>query len=101
LNYEKNNCYCYYSDYCNIANAQNNSADSILNEMGKVKTDSSHIRLMNEIIYNTNSLSQQERKDYSKKILDLAKKQNDTVLESVPAQFHRRELPGYLSLSLT
>ena len=38
---------------------------------------------MNKILYEVNTLSPQDRIDYSKKILDLSKKQNDKVLESV------------------
>ena len=63
--------------------AQNNRADSLLSEMAKAKADTSRVGLMNEILYKTNSLSQQDRIDYSKKILDLAKKQNDKILESI------------------
>ncbi len=63
--------------------AQNNEADIILTELGKATTDSSRVGLMNKILYQTNSLSQQERIDYSKKILDLARKHHTKVLESV------------------
>ena len=63
--------------------AQNNRADSLLSEMAKAKADTSRVGIMNEILYKTNSLSQQDRIDYSKKILDLAKKQNDKILESI------------------
>ena len=63
--------------------AQNKEADVILNELSKADTDSSRVRLMNKILYETNALSQQERIDYSKKILDLAKKQHNSVLESI------------------
>ena len=67
----------------NFAFAQNKSADSLLIELAKQKTDTSRVWLMNDILYYTNSLSQQDRIVYSKKILDLAKKQNDKILESI------------------
>ncbi len=63
--------------------AQNKAADAFLNELSKAEADSSRIGFMNKILYVTNDLTQQERIDYSKKILDIAKKQNDKVLESV------------------
>lgn len=61
----------------------NKTADSILTEISNAKSDTSRVSLMNKILYTTNSLSQQERIDYSKKILYLAKKQHDRVLESI------------------
>lgn len=63
--------------------AQNSSADSLLSEMAKAKSDTIRVQFMNEILYNTNSLSQQDRIDYSKKILDLSQKQKDKILESI------------------
>jgi tetratricopeptide (TPR) repeat protein len=67
----------------NITNAQNKTADSLLAEINKAKTDTARIRLMNNIIYEIYSLTQQERIDYSKKILDLSRKNDDKILESV------------------
>lgn len=69
--------------FSNLVFATNKSADSILTEIAKTKTDTSRVWLMNEILYQTNSLSQQDRIVYSKKILDLAIKQNDKILESI------------------
>ena len=66
--------YCY---------AQNTHADSLLAEMGKAKNDSIRVRLMNTIIYRTPGMSQQNRIDYSKKILNLAKSNNDKILEAI------------------
>ncbi len=63
--------------------AQNKEADIMLKELSKASTDSSRVGLMNKILYQTNSLTQQERIDYSKKILDLARKHHDRILESV------------------
>ena len=63
--------------------AQNKAADTILTELSKADKNSSRLRLMNEILYEINDLTQQERIDYSKKILDFAKKHNDKILESV------------------
>lgn len=63
--------------------AQNKIADSLLIEIAKAKADTSRVWLMNEILYKTNSLSQNDRIVYSKKILDLAVKQNDKILESI------------------
>ena len=67
-------CHCY---------AQNTHADSLLVEMGKAKNDSIRVRLMNTIIYKTPDMSQQNRIDYSKKILNLAKSNNDKILEAI------------------
>ena len=63
--------------------AQNKIADSLLIEIAKAKADTSRVWLMNEILYKTNSLSQNDRIVYSKKILDLAVKQKDKILESI------------------
>ena len=63
--------------------AQNKETDLILKELSQADTDISRVRLMNKILYETNALSQQERIDYSKKILDLSKKQHNKVLESI------------------
>ena len=67
----------------NYVYAQNKIADSLLIEIANAKADTSRLWLMNKILYQTNSLSQQDRILYSKKILDLAKKQNDKILESI------------------
>ena len=67
----------------NFVFAQNKSADSLLIEMTNAKADTSRERFLIEILYKTNSLSQLDRITYSKKILDLAKKQNDKILESI------------------
>ena len=67
----------------NYVFAQNKIADSLLIEIAKAKADTSRVWLMNEILYKTNSLSQNDRIVYSKKILDLAVKQNDKILESI------------------
>jgi hypothetical protein len=63
--------------------AQNRVADALLTELSTAIADSSRIRLMNDILYRINDLTQQERIDYSKKILTLSKKQNLKILESV------------------
>ncbi len=67
----------------NFVFAQNKIADSLLIELANANSDTSRVWLMNKIIYSTNSLSQQDRIVYSKKILDLAIKQNDKILESI------------------
>jgi hypothetical protein len=58
---------------------QNKTADSLLLKLSKAKSDSNRIGYMNKILYEVNALSPQDRIDYSKKILDLSKKQNDKV----------------------
>jgi len=65
------------------ATAQNPMADSIFQVLVQTKEESPRIDLMNEIIYKVPTLTQQQRIDYTKAMLDLAKKQSDKVLESV------------------
>lgn len=67
----------------NYVYAQNKIADSLLIEIANAKADTSRVRLIGEILYKTNSLSQNDRIAYSKKILDLAVKQNEKILESI------------------
>jgi len=63
--------------------AQNKTADSLLLQLSKAKNDSSRIGIMDKIIYDINDLTQSERINYSEKILELAKKKHDKILESV------------------
>jgi len=64
------------------SSGQNTRADSLLNIMRVTKSDSSRIRLMNDILYKIPELTQPERIDYSKKIRALSKKLGDKILES-------------------
>lgn len=63
--------------------AQNKQADALLLELENTKPQKVRIQLMHEILYEINGINIQEKIDYSKKILDLSKKQHDKVLESI------------------
>lgn len=62
---------------------QNKTADSLCTLLATAKDDKMRIDYMYKIIYELNDFTQQDRIDYSKKILDLAKNQKNKVLESV------------------
>ena len=63
--------------------AQNPTAEKHFTNLSKANDDATRIKYLYKIIYETNSLSQQDRIDYSKKILDLSKKQDNKVMESI------------------
>lgn len=63
--------------------AQNPTAEKYFKELSKAKDDSTRVQFLYKILYDTYSLSQQQRIDYSKKILDLSKKQDNKVMESI------------------
>ncbi len=73
-------CFCFLAL---SGNAQNKTADSIFFRLQENKTDTGRIGLMNQILYYVYELTQEERIDYSKKILNFSRKDNDKVLESV------------------
>lgn len=64
------------------SSAQNPQADSLLAEMRTADGPSERIALMYKLLYEVPSLTQQQRIDCSKAILDMAKQQGDKVMES-------------------
>ena len=69
--------------WATTSTAQNPTADSLMTEMGRTEGDSARIDVMNRIIYEVPTLTQEQRITYTKAILDLSKKRGDHVLESV------------------
>jgi predicted nucleic acid-binding Zn ribbon protein len=63
--------------------SQSKKADAILNQISNVKTDSIRCKLTLQLLLYTGDLNQQDKINYSKKILNLAKEKEDKVLESI------------------
>lgn len=62
--------------------AQNAKADSIVNTIINSETNA-RLRLVRYLLYDINELTQQNRIDYAKKVLDFARKEKDRILESL------------------
>jgi tetratricopeptide (TPR) repeat protein len=71
--------------FCLVATtyAQNPQADSLLSAMRKAEGPAARFPLMYKLLYEVPLLTQQQRIDCSKAILDMAKQQGDKVMESV------------------
>lgn len=69
--------------FSSLTFSQSKKADAILNEISSVTTDSIRCKLTLKLLLYTSELTQQDKINYSKKILKISKEKDDKVLESI------------------
>ncbi len=69
--------------FSSLSFSQSKKADAILNEISKVTADSLRCKLTLQLLLYTSELTQQDKINYSKKILTISREKKDKVLESI------------------